>query len=195
MNNGVFCQRLNEERGQWLNCSGWCSRWVSAVSFYTVKQRISIISTPSEVKEELDSDKVIGGYWESSWKSESDKFLEQRTGVTVFNSSHFCILNLNAGPRFLHRQWHDVIIVWLFGGENLDECDMMRNILAQRSWGIFYFFTEGKAKHTVAQLAAVQLLCIDWSRGPLLVVQKKCEMLLLSVSERVDRISQRGEWT
>lgn len=94
LDDGMFCQQLNEEVRQWRNCSGWGSRRISAFLFYTVKKRISIISIPSEVKYELDSDKVIGGYWESSWKSESDNFPEQRAGVTV---SQFCILNLNAG--------------------------------------------------------------------------------------------------
>lgn len=90
----------DEELRLWLNCSGSGSRRISVFLFYTVKERIPIISIPSEVKYELDSDKVIGGYWESNWKSERDNFLEQRAGVPVFNSSQFRILNLNAGPSF-----------------------------------------------------------------------------------------------
>lgn len=134
---------------------------------------LTVIRLLEDIESQTESRKEIT-FWSKGQESQSSTALNFVFWISML------------AQVFLHRQWHNMITV---------------GFLEERTWSSATWWEISPLKDleesfNFLHYKAVEPLCVVWSSGPLQVLppKKKCEMLLLSVSERVDRISQRGEW-
>lgn len=136
LNDGVLCQRRNEELGQWLNCNSWCSRRISA--FYSTwwrkgfpsfqfqvksSRNLTVIRFLEDIESQAESRNVIT-FWSKGQESQSSAAL-----IFVFWIS-----------MLAWGFYTDSGTIWsLFGfleERNWTSATWWENILAQRSQGI-----------------------------------------------------------
>lgn len=113
LNDGMFCQLLNEQLRRWLNCGSWAvgryrslysTQWRKGFPSFQFRvkpsRNLTVIRLLEDIESQAENWKVIT-FWSKGQESPPSTALNFAFGMSM------------------HIVWRNVIFVWLFGGENL----------------------------------------------------------------------------